>query len=189
MLCPAANKPKPLPALLAGSLAAFVFCLSVTPLLTARGVEAWPYERLFKEADLVIIATAAGTKDSNDTFIDERWPLEFVGQNTKFDVNQFLKGSPPKEVAVLHFKFGKVHKKAQLANRKEVEIIDGPSFLQFGSKPQTFTLNGIEYNSHKIEYLLFLKKRDDGRFEPVSGRIDPDLSVRELFPPAFSVKH
>jgi hypothetical protein len=30
------------------------------------------------------------------------------------------------------------------------------------------------------EYLLFLKRGKDGRYEPVSGRIDPILSVREM---------
>jgi hypothetical protein len=38
-------------------------------------------------------------------------------------------------------------------------------------------------SDYKFEYLLFLKKRGDGRYEPVSGRIDPLLSVRELFNP------
>ena len=35
----------------------------------------------------------------------------------------------------------------------------------------------------KPEYLLFLKKGKGGRYEPVSGRTDPALSVRELFHP------
>ena len=30
------------------------------------------------------------------------------------------------------------------------------------------------------EYLLFLKRLKDGRYEPVSGRIDPAPSVREV---------
>jgi hypothetical protein len=33
------------------------------------------------------------------------------------------------------------------------------------------------------EYLLFLKLRKDGRYEPVSGRVDPEFSVRELHAP------
>lgn len=30
----------------------------------ARLVESWPYEKLLKESDLVVIATATGTKDN-----------------------------------------------------------------------------------------------------------------------------
>lgn len=33
------------------------------------------------------------------------------------------------------------------------------------------------------EYLLFLKRTADGRLEPVSGQIDPALSVREMHRP------
>jgi len=32
------------------------------------------------------------------------------------------------------------------------------------------------------EYLLFLKERKDGRYEAVSGQIDPEFFVRTLFP-------
>jgi hypothetical protein len=35
----------------------------------------------------------------------------------------------------------------------------------------------------KPEYLLFLKRGKDGRYEPVSGRIDPVLCVREMYWP------
>ena len=33
------------------------------------------------------------------------------------------------------------------------------------------------------EDLLFLKDADNGRFEPVSGEIDPRLSVKEIYSP------
>ena len=33
------------------------------------------------------------------------------------------------------------------------------------------------------DYLLFLKKRDDGRYEPVTGQMDAAESVREVSRP------
>jgi hypothetical protein len=33
------------------------------------------------------------------------------------------------------------------------------------------------------DYMLFLRKLKDGRYEPVSGKIDPQLSVRAIFDP------
>jgi hypothetical protein len=36
------------------------------------------------------------------------------------------------------------------------------------------------------QYLLFLKKRPDGRYEAVSGQIDPSLSAREMYSPGLA---
>jgi len=149
----------------------------------ARVVEDWPYERLFKEADLVVIATAVSSKDTRDTFIDKRWPLDFVGQSTTFDVLQVVKGKyTEKKLDILHFKFGKRRDK----ETGPVLIRDGPTFVNFPTEPAEVKVGGVFFDKSKIEYMLFLKKAADGRYEPVSGRIDPDFSVRELFPPTFS---
>lgn len=37
------------------------------------------------------------------------------------------------------------------------------------------------------EYLLFLKRRQDGKYEPLSGRVDPALSIREVFHPRYEL--
>lgn len=157
---------------------------------TAHGrlVENWPYERLYKAADFIVIATAVSTTDSAaDSYIDERWPLEFLGQNTTLQVSQTLKGNTAdKKIVVLHHKFGKIHKKAKIKDGDPVELIDSPSFVYFRSKPVDVEYGGWELKEHRFEYLLFLKKRSDGRYELVSGGIDPNLSVRELFQPHFS---
>ncbi len=162
--------------------------LCFIPSVTAgRLVENWPYERLNKEADLIVIATAVATKDTSDTFIDERWPLEFVGVNTTCEVLNTITGQiSGKGIVVLHFKFGKVHNRAMVRKDQIIEIIDGPSFVSFRTTPARIAIDSVETENHKVEYLLFLKKRKDGRYEPVSGRIDPNLSVRELFMPIFS---
>jgi hypothetical protein len=153
----------------------------------ARLIENWPYERLFKEADLIVIATAESTVEAKDKFNDERWPPEFAGRNTTFKIVQVVKGKgPDKELVVLHFKFAEPDPKSTKKNGP-TEIIDGPMFVYFGTKPlKKIEINGMEVLNHKLEYMLFLKKRADGRYEPVSGRIDPVLSVREMFEPYFS---
>jgi hypothetical protein len=46
------------------------------------------------------------------------------------------------------------------------------------------TINGTTFKAGlgPPEYMLFLRLRKDGRYEPVSGEIDPALSIRELHP-------
>jgi hypothetical protein len=164
------------------SIACFCFGYSRA---SGRVLDNWPYKRLFKEADLVVIVTAVSAKDASDTFVDDHWPLEFVGRNTTMEVLQALKGEVrSKQIVVLHFRFGERHKKA--IAKGEWAIIDGPLFVNFRTKPEKVEIAGMELFDHKFEYLLFLKKRADGRYEPVSGRIDPSLSIRELFEPFFS---
>lgn len=169
------------------SLVSSILLCLISSVAAGRLVEGWPYERLNKEADLIVIGTAVVTKDTSDSFIDERWPLEFIGVNTTFEVMQILKGKTnEKKIDVLHFKFGKVHNKANVQKGKIIEIIDGPSFVSFRTTPTRIEIDGFLLTNHKFEYLLFLKKRKDGRYEPVSGHIDPSMSIRELFMPIFS---
>jgi hypothetical protein len=146
---------------------------------SARLLEKWPYERLFKDTDLVVIATAVSTEKSGDSFTDDRWPLEFIGLNTTFEANHVLKGKlPGKSIKVLHYKFGAPWKKGGKVP-DIIEIIDGPLFVGFRTnKPAK------AFGPPTPQYMLFLKRRKDGRFEPVSGKIDPQLSVRELVLPS-----
>jgi hypothetical protein len=143
----------------------------------------WPYKKLVDEADLVVLATAEATKPAKDDFDDNTWPLEIVGQETTFRVAHVLKGEAPKEpITVLHFKFGAPKKGA----RRNPVIRNGPQFVAF--RTQDVLVDTVDQERNRItmprpEYLLFLKLRKDGRYEPVSGQLDPDLSVREVSPP------
>jgi hypothetical protein len=51
------------------SFLVLVGVLSCTSRASARLIENWPYERLFKEADLIVIATALHWEKT-----DDRWP-------------------------------------------------------------------------------------------------------------------
>lgn len=150
--------------------------------IPARSIEDWPYEKLFKKSTLVVFATALKTEAADDKWspYPSAWPYEFAAQNTTFKVNHALKGQVDgEEIKVLHFKFEDLKKKH--LDPKSPTIINGPYFVAFRNKPLTVTEGNSQRVLPKPEYLLFLAKGLDGRYEPVSGRIDPVLSVKEVF--------
>lgn len=167
-----------------------VLVCAAAPLLcaataSARLLESWPYDKLFKEADVIVIAKALTAEEAAaDSFVDDRWPLRLIGINTTFEVVHVIKGKAARnKVQVLHFKFGEsIHK------GKEVEaVFDGPSLVEFRGKELTVkTEKNGTLHLPAPQYMLFLRARKDGRYEPVSGRIDPVMSVRELFDPSHS---
>lgn len=151
--------------------------LTLTPFAPARQIESWSYERLFKESDLVVIATAKGTADTNDAPPDNRWKSALVGQQTTFAIDAVLKGNAPAApLAVLHFKL-----------KPGVVTQDGPLLVSFRTKGPTIEGGGsVKYKAQlgTPQYLLFLKTAaDKERFAPVSGQTDPELSVKEIYAP------
>lgn len=154
-----------------------VLVIFVAP-TAARRIENWPYERLFKNSDLVIIGTTEGTVDTKDRFKTEGWEVEFIGQETTLTVRTTLKGDikGEKKVQVLHYRLP-----------KGVKVVNGPLLVSFRKEPLPLkgTINGRAFKAAlgRPDYLLFLRARPDGRFEPISGQVDPALSVRELHSP------
>ena len=136
-----------------------------------RFLENWPYDKLMKRSDLVVIAKAVKTEDTNDEPPQHNWQYEFAGQNTTFEVKHVLKGKAAgKQIKVLHFKWGEL-KKGLDPNDPFAHIIkNGPLFAAFRTK-------------NSPDYLLYLRALKDGRYEPVSGKIDPKLAVRVLSEP------
>jgi hypothetical protein len=156
------------------TLSSFVALGVLTPMLSARIIAKWPYDRLFKEADLVVIASATSSEDCDDKTSDNPWKKEFVGLNTSFSVKTVLKGKcDGDKLTVLHFKL-----------KDDVKIVNGPLLVSFRTKGTEIVLkDGLKVGLGAPEYMLFLKATKDGRFEPVSGRTDPELSVREVHSP------
>jgi hypothetical protein len=147
-------------------------------LASGRLVESWSYERLFREADLVVIAVPAGEERADDAFGEHPWDLDVVGLNTTFEVKHTLKGKADgKQVKMLHFRF------ADPPKGKIVVIDDGPGFVAVRRKSLTVREGGQPVHLPAPEYLLFLRRLKDGRCEPVSGKIDPKFAVRELSEP------
>ena len=78
---------------------------------------------------------------------------------------------------MLHFKFGEFKK-----GFENDGIFDGPQLIEFRT-PVTMGAGKGKRVLPGSEYLLFLKKMKDGRYEPVSGHIDPADSIREVSKP------
>ncbi len=140
----------------------------------ARLLPSWPYERLLREADVVVIAKVMSVADAYETTRDNPWKAEFVGLNTTFDVEATLKGKVENDkLQVLHYRL-----------KPDVLIQNGPTLVSFRLRGMTITTTKeAKVELGKPSYLLFLKKRKEGRYEPVSGQVDPSLSVREMYRP------
>ncbi|MDC0144339.1 hypothetical protein OAK45_07410 [Verrucomicrobia bacterium] len=168
-------------------IAVALFCMLIVSEVSARKVEDWPYERLFKESDLVIIAHVQGwgvnKKEWNEKFFDKG---RFEGVKTIFGAAFTLKGDPPLCIWLNHFRY-----KEGVARYN-----DGPGLVAFLKKPILIELKQAEDKKGKLqqlskglkkisqpEYLLFLKKHKDGVYEPVSGQLDASFSVRAMDPP------
>lgn len=148
----------------------------------ARKVELWSYARLFKEATLVVIAKPIVSEAASDLIGAAPWSAEhFRAVNTRLKVTSIIRGNwnTKQDITVMHFQL-----------KEGILLQDGPSFVSFR---KTLPSMNIEVNRAKMhvalsdpEYLLFLKPvKSEGsnqqRFEPVSGRIDPSFSVREIY--------
>ena len=150
-------------------------CLLLTAFsVSARQIENWTYDRLFREASLVLIASAKQTKDTADQ-IEAGHDKGFIGQETAFEVHRILKGDlkSDHELRVLHYRLP-----------QDILTANGPLFVSFRHEESRLegVLNGVSFAASipAPDYLLFLRLRADGRFEPVSGPIDSALSVREI---------
>jgi hypothetical protein len=168
------------------SLLIYTFLVSVG---FARKVGDWSYERLFNEADLVMIGSVEGWGLAKAQWSEKIFDkARFDAKKTAFTPLSILKGEPAFVcIWLLHFSY-----------KKGAETYeDGPSLVSFLKKPVIIEMKPGEKEEPKelkpkgtgqsmvrpLEYLLFLKMRKDGLYEPVSGQLDAALSVRALFPP------
>ena len=140
-----------------------LFCMLVVSEVSARKIEDWPYERLFKESDLVVIAHVQGwgvtKKEWNEKLFDKR---RFEGVMTIFGANFVLKGDPPLCIWLNHFRY----------KEGAVRYNDGPRLVAFLKEPLQIEVKQNVKNKGKLhqqslglrkvsqpEYLLFLKNQ------------------------------
>jgi len=149
--------------------------------ISARLTPLWPYQRLFAEADLIVIAEARFSEKTADP-----WPrsgpleLKYVGVNTTFEVLHVLKGKKGlSKIRFLHFNLAEAVRKS--APGEIIVTSPGASLVDF--RGREVTIRGTRLTMPSPQYLLFLRKLPDGRYEPLSGQYDAQLSVRELFKP------
>jgi hypothetical protein len=150
----------------------FAFQLIVVSTTFARPIAHWPYEKLFKEADLVVIATAKSTKATEDK-LDGPYREHLLGQVTTLTVRSVLKGEAEGEaVEVLHF-----------VEKGEMRLPNGPILVVFRTTPAHVEARTFQTHVGTPDYLVFLKAGKDGRYEPVAGQVDSELSVKEIYRP------
>lgn len=166
----------------------FVFCACFLFVANSQGrrVPNWSYDQLFEKADLVVIVDVVTNKVTGDIFKQrpEDNGAGYVGVNTEFKICRLLKGEPnAKAITVLHFRHvpGSAYSDGILVVNFR---LSGWAFNgEIISKKKNAALGRISFETGKPEYLLFLKQRNDGRYEPVTGQYDAALSCREVTQP------
>ena len=155
-----------------------VFLLFVSSaIVEARPVGVWSYQLLVEQSDVVLIGNAEGTRDFDEKLENSPFSDILEGHLTTFKVETILKGKATGEkIDLVHY----------LVNSKE-PVINGPLPAHFIDKDRRMTItsiDGVKVKQDRVEprppYLLFLKARPDGRYEPVTGQVDSIFSARKI---------
>jgi hypothetical protein len=160
------NHPTPRTAVLAGLLLAIAISASVS----AFQIDTWPYERLEDQADLIVIAEPKSAIDSGEIVHGALWQTDFIGVNTTFTVTGVIRGRYTQPELILH----------HLRLPEGIQLQNSPFLAKIKLTPILKTTPSGTKRSAQPEYLLFLKKRKDGRYEPVSGTLDSAHAIREI---------
>lgn len=144
-------------------IAAILLSLIAPRPVAGRLHYAWSYQELFDKSDFVVIAKVSdATHDTAErsNLPDVKPPdsLPVIGVATQFQTRLVLKGTKVERFILHHCRLVE----------SEIAIINGPSFMSFDPKKTSQV------------YLLFLIRDPDGRFAPVAGQTDLDISVVEL---------
>lgn len=144
----------------------------------------YSYEELFQMADVVAIVESLSNVDAADKYTSHphgRDLADFQAIDTKFKVLLGLKGElkSADEITVLHYMY---------SDRVRV-VHNGARFIKFPTEPfeyqVKFLQGGVEKGSFvggqsECRWLAFLKKRPDGRYEPVTDQYDSADSFRVI---------
>ncbi len=156
-----------------------IYCQSL-----GRQIEAWTYGRLLQESDAVVVAAVSSIKPARDTPPDQLKIYQAVAEEVNFAVEAVLKGKVDGSITLLHFNLpGNPY------------TTNGPMLLRFEINKEAANSGRTESERGDVaslgtpNYLLFLKRMKDGRYEPVFGQYDPRLSVREVRRPAPPAAH
>lgn len=132
----------------------------------ARPVPFRNYDQLTAEAELVVIASPTAVRELPErSDLPSIAPaLRAIGMETTFEVSALLKGEirgtpggKPKTLVLHHYRLP----------ASAAPIPNGPGLVSFDPK-------------ERKQYLMFLKRDPDGRYQALSGQTDPDLSIEPL---------
>jgi len=142
----------------------------------ARIRESWPYELLVAQSDVVALVEPLENHPANDSMSNEavsrRW---YTAVDTRCKMRGILKGAIVGELTILHFSYA-----------PGASVDDGPIFVEFTIRParpdffeHSVIKDGVKFTVPRSPvWLVFLKRRSDGRYEPVAGQDDADISFR-----------
>ena len=143
---------------------------------SGRLVNPLSYSELLERSVLVVIAQATGTNDANASVrleLPEIMKDSYTPIVTTFRVKAVLKGAThAKEIEFVH------------SRRRDDAglIVNGSRLAVFQAEKKDLRMGNTVHLTRPPDYLLFLKKRMDGRYTPVSGQRDPEFDVRVVFP-------
>lgn len=135
---------------------------------TARGANYMTYGQMTARADLIVIARPKSNKDTAERISLLGTPV--VGVDTEFSTVAVLKAKDPSQTDVQRAGQTFVLHHYRVADPAQ-PISDGPDLVQFDPKTTT-------------QYLMFLTRRDENRFEPLTGQSDARFSLEQLLLPA-----
>ncbi len=143
--------------------------------LSARQIPEWPYDKLFKHAELVVIVRPISVREAKAGEAADPPASYLTGVVTNFRVLHVVKGQyADKNLDLVHFRI----------NPKFDGVIgNGPSLVAFHTQEIAISGKSWSGGTGYPEYMVFLKKQQDGRFTFVSGQFDPELSVKQLLKP------
>lgn len=134
-----------------------------------RPVKQWPYNELFKEADVILILSPQSVRDAVDK--DGAIPPQeyLTGVVTTLKVLHVIKGEYKEQtIDLVHFRY-----------KEGRAVINGPGLVSFQIGPQT--ISGKSWSGgYQPDYMVFLKKGKNGRYEFVTGSFDSDGSVKQV---------
>jgi hypothetical protein len=153
--------------------------LALSTTLEARPIGVWSYEMLMEKSDVVLIGKVDSEKPFDEKLDHPTFGDVLEGHLTTFQVGAVLKGKAAGEkIELVHY----------LVDTSK-PIVNGPLTAYFrinGHRLTVTAVDGVEVKQERIErppdYLLFLKVRKDGRFEPVTGQVDSMFSARKIAP-------
>jgi hypothetical protein len=140
--------------------------LAFAGIVSARFIHFWRYQELLDKSDLVVIATAGSTDDTNEHidlpgFVGEH----VIGVDTKFAVSAVLKGDKSQTNIVFH----------------HYRTLDGAPIGTRPNFPTYVSFAPAEKGaSFPQSYILFLVREAGSRYAPVVGQTDPGMAVNKL---------
>lgn len=157
----------------------------------ARLSRAWSHEELLAASDFVGLIEPLSNEPTKDIFtieVNDGHKINYHGVDTSFRVDLVLKSREKVEkLTVLHF------------TEKGAEIVgNGPTFISFPIGPLDYEQRFVKKDGEELGkmtvhvgeplVLAFLKRRSDGRYEPVTGQEDAEGSFYEVHRTFFPLR-